>query len=380
MTVFKAFLKVLNKNKSPIILYTVILICFGAFNFQTNDKSISFVADKPDVYIMNNDEEEGITKNLVNYLKDNSNIVELDEERLDDALFYRDVNYIVYIPKNYRNDFLNGKNPTIEVKSTTDAQASFEEMLLERYLKVANTLQGIYQDEEELIREINEVLETETSIELDSKVDVSSLAKATFFYNFLSYSMLAGVIYVICLIISSFNSRNVRKRIIISSMNYKKHNRILLLSNLLFAFTLWLIYVIMSIILCGKVIFTSGGIIYLVNSLLFTIMSVTLALLISTIVNNKDAINGIVNVVALGSSFLCGAFVPVEYLPSFIIKIAHILPSYWFINTNETVKYLEVFNFNSLKPVIINMGMLVFFSILFIILNSIISKRKQIID
>ncbi len=380
MTVFKAFLKVLNKNKSPIILYTVILICFGAFNFQTNDKSISFVADKPDVYIVNNDEEEGITENLVNYLKDNSNIVELDEEKLDDALFYRDVNYIVYIPKNYRNDFLNGKNPTIEVKSTTDAQASFEEMLLERYLKVANTLQGIYQDEEELIREINEALETEVSIELDSKVDVSSLAKATFFYNFLSYSMLAGVIYVICLIISSFNSRNVRKRIIISSMNYKKHNRILLLSNLLFAFTLWLIYVIMSIVLCGNVIFTSGGIIYLVNSLLFTIMSVTLALLISTIVNNKDAINGIVNVVALGSSFLCGAFVPVEYLPSFIIKIAHILPSYWFINTNETVKYLEVFNFNSLKPVIINMGMLLFFSILFIILNSVISKRKQVID
>lgn len=380
MTIFKAFLKVLNKNKPPIILYTVILICFGAFNFQTNDKSISFVADKPDVYIVNNDEEEGITKNLVNYLKDNSNIVELDEERLDDALFYRDVNYIVYIPKNYRSDFLNGKNPSIEVKSTTDAQASFEEMLLERYLKVANTLQGIYQDEEELISEINEALKTEASIELDSKVDVSSLAKATFFYNFLSYSMLAGVIYVICLIISSFNSRNVRKRIIISRMNYQKHNHILLLSNMLFAFTLWLIYVIMSIVLCGSIIFTTSGIIYLINSLLFTIMSVTLALLISTIVNNKDAINGIVNVVALGSSFLCGAFVPVEYLPSFIIKIAHILPSYWFINTNETVKYLEVFNFNSLKPIITNMGMLVFFSILFIILNSIISKKKQILS
>ena len=184
MTVFKAFFKVLNKNKSPIILYTIILICFGAFNFQTNDKSISFVAAKPDVYIVNNDTEEGITENLVNYIKDNSNFIELDENELDDALFYRDVNYIVYIPKNYRSDFLNGKNPKLEVKSTTDAQASFEEMLLDRYLKVANTLQGIYQDEEELIREINEALETEVSVELDSKVDVTSLSKATFFYNF----------------------------------------------------------------------------------------------------------------------------------------------------------------------------------------------------
>lgn len=380
MTVFKAYLKILNKSKAPIIMYTVILICFGAFNFQTNDKSMSFVANKPDVYIVNNDSENEITDNLINYIASNSNVIELDEEKLDDALFYRDVNYIIYIPTNYHTDFLNGKEPKIEVKSTNDAEASFEEMLLEKYLKVANTLQGIYQDENELITKINEALETEVNIEIDSKVDVSSLSKATFFYNFLSYSMLAGVIYVICLIISSFNNEKIKKRIIISSMNYKKHNRILLFSNMLFAFTLWLVYVVMSIILCGSVMFTSGGIIYLINSFLFTFMSVTLAFLISTIVSNKDAINGIVNVVALGSSFLCGAFVPVEYLPDFIIKIAHILPSYWFINTNETVKYLEVFNFSNLKPILSNMIMLIFFSIFFIVLNSIISKRKQVIN
>lgn len=380
MTVFKAYLKVLNKNKAPIILYTIILICFGAFNFQTNDKSISFIANKPDVYIVNNDKEEGITENLVNYIKENSNLIELDEEKIDDALFYRDVNYIIYIPSNYRKDFLDGKKPKIEVKSTNDAEASFEKMLLERYLKVANTLQEIYQDETLIMKEINEALNTEVNILVDSKVDVTALSKVAFFYNFLSYSMLAGVIYVICLIISSFNNRNVKKRIIISRMNYQKHNRILLFSNLLFAFTLWLIYVIMSIVLCGSIIFTTSGIIYLINSLLFTIMSVTLALLISTIVNNKEAINGIVNVIALGSSFLCGAFVPVEYLPNFIIKIAHILPSYWFINTNNVVKYLEVFNLDALKPIIFNMVMLVLFSILFIILNSIISKKKQILS
>lgn len=380
MTVFKTYLKILNKSKAPIIMYTIILICFGAFNFQTNDKSMSFVANKPDVYIVNNDSENEITDNLINYIESNSNVIELDKEKLDDALFYRDVNYIIYIPTNYHTDFLNGKEPKIEVKSTNDAEASFEEMLLEKYLKVANTLQGIYQDEKELITKINEALETEVNIEIASKVDVSSLSKAAFFYNFLSYSMLAGVIYVICLIISSFNNENVKKRTIISSMNYKKHNRILLFSNMLFAFTLWLVYVVMSIILCGSVMFTSGGIIYLINSFLFTFMSVTLAFLISTIVSNKDAINGIVNVVALGSSFLCGAFVPVEYLPNFIIKIAHILPSYWFINTNETVKYLEVFNFSNLKPILSNMIMLIFFSIFFIVLNSIISKRKQVIN
>ena len=43
MTVFKAFLKILNKNKFIVILYTVFLIGFGGFNMKTNDNNTTFV-------------------------------------------------------------------------------------------------------------------------------------------------------------------------------------------------------------------------------------------------------------------------------------------------------------------------------------------------
>ncbi len=113
MTVFKAFLKVLNKNKFIAILYTIILVVFGAFNMSTSDNQTSFVAAKPDVLIINNDENVGITKNLVEYIQKNSNIIDIknDEEAINDALFYRDVNYIIYIPKNYRQEVLERKKP-----------------------------------------------------------------------------------------------------------------------------------------------------------------------------------------------------------------------------------------------------------------------------
>ena len=140
MTVFKAFLKVLNKNKPVVIIYTVMLIAFGGFNMQTSDNNMSFTPSKPDVLIINQDEEIGVNKNLVAYIKNNSNIIEVkdDEEAINDALFYRDVNYIIYIPKNYREDFLKGENPKIEIKSTGDYQGAFAEMMLERYVKLAN--------------------------------------------------------------------------------------------------------------------------------------------------------------------------------------------------------------------------------------------------
>ena len=150
MTVFKTFLKILNKNKFIIILYTLFLIFFGGFNMQTSESNINFVASKPDIMIVNYDEEKGITKDLIKYIEENSNVVDLknNEDAINDALFYRDVNYVIYIPKNYNKDFMDGKNPEIEMKSTGDYQSSFAEMLLSRYIKVANIYQKSIKSEE----------------------------------------------------------------------------------------------------------------------------------------------------------------------------------------------------------------------------------------
>ncbi len=62
MTVFKTFLKIVNKYKVTIIMYTVILVAFGVFNMQTSENSTTFVASKPDILIINEDEEIGLTR------------------------------------------------------------------------------------------------------------------------------------------------------------------------------------------------------------------------------------------------------------------------------------------------------------------------------
>ena len=379
MTVFKTFLKILNKNKFIIILYTMFLIFFGGFNMQTSENNTNFVASKPDIMIVNYDEEKGITKDLIKYMEENSNVVDLknNEDAINDALFYRDVNYVVYIPKNYNKDFMDGKNPEIEIKSTGDYQSSFAEMLLSRYIKVANIYQKSINSEEELISKINETLSKKSEVEITSKLDTNILSKATFYYNFANYSIMACLIYVICLILASFKDIKIQKRTIISSTNYKTLNRQLLLSNSLFSIILWMIYVVLSFILVGDIIFSIHGIFYLINSFVFTICATTIALFIGNIVSNKNTISGIVNVIALGSSFLCGAFVPMEWLPDGVIKIAHILPSYYYISNNEVLKTLELINLNTIKPILLNIIIVLSFSIMFIILTNIVSKRKQ---
>ncbi len=79
-------------------MYTVILVAFGVFNMQTSENSTTFVASKPDILIVNEDEEIGLTQNLVKYIKDNSNIIDIknNEEAINDAYFMRCKLYYLY--------------------------------------------------------------------------------------------------------------------------------------------------------------------------------------------------------------------------------------------------------------------------------------------
>lgn len=379
MTVFKTFWKIINKYKGTIILYTVMLIFFGGIQISTNDTGTTFVDSKPDILIINKDEEIGITKNLVDYLKQNSNIINVknNEEAINDAIFYRDVNYVIYIPENYRQDVLNGLNPEINIKSTGDYSASLAEMMLSRYVQIQNIYKDNIQNEDELIEAINNNLSKKSSVEMTSKLDASKMTKIAKYFNFASYSIMAVVIFIICLVLSSFHEKTVNKRTIISSMNYKEHNRLILFASFMYSVIVWFLYVILGLILLGDIIFTARGFMYILNTFVFTFCALTIALLISTVVSNKNAVNGIVNVVALGSAFLCGAFVPAEWLPKTVLNIAHILPAYWYINSNDLLKTMETINFETLKPVFNNMLVTLAFAILFIIINNIISKRKQ---
>lgn len=379
MTVFKAFLKVLAKNKGTIILYTVILVSFGTIAAGTT-KGTSFKVSKPSVVIVNKDENKSITKSLINYIKSNSKIVKIennDEEKINDALFYQEVSYVIYIPENYSKDFLAGKDIELDVKKGITASSEFEEMMLKRYINVATTYRKSITNEKELIKKIDDTLGKKVKVEMNTKVDTGSLRKLDSYYNFASYSFLATLLFIICLVLSSFKEDHVSKRITVSSMDYKKHNRMLLLSNCMYSLLIWLLYVGISIIMVGSIVLTKFGLLYMLNSLVFVIMATSLAFLIGTVVKSKNAINAIVEVIALGSSFLCGAFVPMDYIPDTVLKIAHIIPTYYYASNNELIAKLEKINFETLTPYFKNIAIVLAFGIVFIIVTNVITSKKR---
>lgn len=382
MTVFRTILKILNKLKGMLILYTVMLISITILNQTSGNNITNFEESKPDILIINKDTENKITAGFVDYISKHSEIKNIDtnsEEKINDAIFYRDVNFVIYIPENFGKDLLNDKNPTLEYKSSGDEYASYSQMMVEKYIKMVNIYKDYY-DENELINEVNKVVEEETVVNLKTVLDTSKLSSMTRYFNFLNYAFLAGCVYCISMILSSLKEDNVRKRTIISSFNYKKYNRIVLLSNAIVIFFMWVLYMILSLILFKDQMLNSNGVAYIINSFIFAICSLTIGFLIGNITQNKNAIGGIVNVIAIGTSFLCGCFVPFEYMPEYVLKIAHILPTYYFVSNNEIIRTVEVFNFETMKPLFTNGIIVIAFSLLFIFLTNYISKKKQIIS
>ena len=382
MTVFKTILKILNKLKGMLILYTVMLISITVFTQTNNNNMTGFEESKPDALIINKDTENVITTGFVDYISKHAEIKDIDindEEKINDAIFYRDVNFVIYIPENFENDILNGKNPVLDYKSSGDEYSSYSKMLIEKYIKIINIYKDYYSGDE-LINKVNNIAEKDVKVDLKTTLDTSHLSKMTNYFNFLNYAFLAGCVYCISMILASIKEKNVMKRTIISSFNYKKYNRIVLLSNSIVIFAMWVLYMILSLVLFKDLMLTQNGLAYVINSFIFAICSLTIGFLVGNITQNKNAIGGIVNVIALGSSFLCGCFVPREYMPDYVLKIARVFPTYYFVSNNQLIKETEIFNFESVKLMLINGGIIIGFSLIFIILTNYISKRKQVID
>lgn len=378
MIVFKTILKILNKIKGMLILYTIMLLSITLIN-QTGSNQTNFEETKPSIAIINNDKGNYLTDNFINYLNEHTKIKNVKEDKLDDALFYRDISYIIYIPANFHEDMIKEIKPSLEYKSNNDSSSSYTEMLVNKYFKTLLIYKDYYKDKE-LVNKVNETLDSDINIKLTTNLDTSKINSMNTYFNFLNYAFLAGCVYCISMILSSIKEENVYKRTIISSFNQKRYNKIVLLSTAIVIFLMWLFYMILSTILFKDLMFSTNGLLYIINSLVFSFCALTIGNLIGNFTTKKEAIGGIVNVLAVGSSFLCGCFVPMQYMPSYVLKIARILPTYYYVINNETIKVIENINLETIKPLITNSLIVIIFSTIFILLTNYISKKKQVIN
>ena len=392
MIVFKTFWRIMKRYWWIVFIYVAILTSLSVINLKTAPVT-DFVDTKPEITIVSQDSSDlatkPFTKNFLNYLSKNTKIIDLKESETTDALFYQKISMILYLPEDLESKIISGQKITLDYRTSGNYTAELSKNLIKRYFELQRTeiLESknsskeqsniLSEDSEKIISSLNQRLDQSPTVRLASK-NATNLSKIAAFFNFASYTIMAIILYVTCFINASFNKSSVKKRTMASSLHLKEYNFSLLLANSIFAFSVFVLLTTLSFFVLGNIVLTPFFIFEILNILLYILAALTLAELVSTFNLSRDAVSGVVNLLSLAPAFLSGAFVPTYFLPSFVLTIAHIFPTYWFIDTNNKITTMTEFNFSSFLTILPNLLVLVLFSIIFIVANLVLSKKKRI--
>ena len=392
MIVFKTFWRIMKRYWWIVFIYVAILTSLSVINLKTAPVT-DFVDTKPEITIVSQNPSDlatkPFTKNFLNYLSKNTKIIDLKESETTDALFYQKISMILYLPEDLESKIISGQKITLDYRTSGNYTAELSKNLIKRYFELQRTeifesknsskeqSNTLSEDSEKIIPSLNQRLDQSPTVRLASK-NATNLSKIAAFFNFASYTIMAIILYVTCFINASFNKSPVKKRTMVSSLHLKKYSFSLLLANSIFAFSVFVLLTTLSFFVLGDIVLTPFFIFEILNILLYTLAALTLAELVSTFNLSRDAVSGVVNLLSLAPAFLSGAFVPTYFLPSFVLTIAHIFPTYWFIDTNNKIATMTEFNFSSFLTILPNLLVLVLFSIIFIVANLVLSKKKRI--
>lgn len=383
MQVFKLYFKIIRACQGSLIVYLVVFLSIAVFTsrFYLSPTETDFTDAKSKIAIIDRDGGSRLANGLTDFLAKNNTIVELpdDSEKIQDALFFRSVEYIAIIPKGFTSNFeAGGKNllETVIVPDSTSAR--YVDMQINKYLgamQLAQKHSGLTHDKMQQL--VMESLDADIQVKMTGRVSNSKTDGFIQYYNFIAYAMLAVSTLGISTIMMVFNHPDLKKRNLCAPLKQRSINIQLALGSIIYAAACWLFMVICSIIIYGRSILSSGMLPALsINALAFTIVSTAIGLLVGILIKSYNVQAAIANVLSLGMSFMCGVFVPQSLLGDKVLRFSRILPAYWYVRANSIIGDSSIKDHigSLVLSILIQLGFafILFFATLFI------SRQKRI--
>lgn len=374
MQVFKLFFKIVNRYK--FLFFLTIAISFGMSFLFASESSNQMEIVKTKITIIDEDHSD-VSKDLMSYLQKVAEVKDIDSSKIEEALYYRHVEYVLYIPSGYAANVLAGKNIILEKKQVPDSMSAYVmDQHVASYTNTAHNyaVYGEISDAKELIKLVNSDLD----IHINSTQLISEpTADIQFLFNFMAYGFMVTIISIVGYIMITLNKTDIKRRNTVAPISTLSMNIQLLLGILLIGIGLISVVTLFGYIIFGSGMTTPGAYLYIVNMLIYLVPTIGIAYLLGAAIKSIEALNGVSNILCLAFAFLGGAFVPLEFLSSTVQMIGKITPSYWFVSTNEQIRELTSTSVDALSPILQNMGVQILYGIIVITCAILISKRMK---
>lgn len=380
MQTYHLFLKLVKRNLPSVMVYFIVFIVIAILagsNVQENTEKI--YQDEAIPFTVLNRDGSSLGEAMKEYLSRKNNYVEEEDnlEILQNAMFYREIYYVLIIPEGFEQSLLNGQEISLlNYKVHDSAMGYYMDLAVESWLSVLRAYLKSGMELKEAIEQTGLALETEAGVTVRQKSE-ESRETAYYYFQYLPYIFLSMLTNALGSILLAFNNERVRLRTACSSLSFFKRNLQIAFGTGVFGAAVWLVFEIMAVVMYRKessvFTYTAAGI----NSFCFVLLTVGLSVMCGFLAKKPSVLSAIAIVVSLGSCFLGGVFVPLEILGDGILKIAKLMPTYWYVTVNDAIVKAEGFSSEAFRTAWLGMGMQLLFAGVFFSIAMAASKRRN---
>jgi ABC-2 type transport system permease protein len=143
--------------------------------------------------------------------------------------------------------------------------------------------------------------------------------------------MLNLSLLIIAQTVLSFRQRQIQERNFVSATPPVTINRRLLFSVLFVCFAAFFFNVLPVALLTGRAMLQASGLLLLLNTFCFALVSVSLGFLASAMFRQDSNLSSALQtILPLIMCFFSGIFVPLQFIPESVRRIASFMPTYWY--------------------------------------------------
>lgn len=389
MQVFKLYFKVLKKHMGQMIMYIGIFagILFGVIIPNAVKNDVANYEDTKCKYAIFDYDNSEASKALSEYLENAHKKVEIaddDKETIQDELYERNVGCVVRIKEGYGSafeSFDSSKEPDkikeyLEIYAISGVNSTeLFEQSINAYSTTLYTYINAGFELSEAVKKADEAEKVSVDVSLPEGDKVEGISAFTYMLRYLAWIFVAMCVIGIAPVLSIFDKKEIRDRIGCSAYKFGRINIETLLGVLVTGVGICAVYILVALIGMRDDILSFTGLLQICNMFCYMVVALALTFLVSRITSKRDVISVMANVISLGMAFLCGVFVPMEFLSGTVIKLAHFLPAYWYV---IAINAIDSYSAGDLPKIFSYMGIELLFGAAIIVMAVVIYRNKRV--
>ena len=362
MRVFSACIRVVRGNWRIILIYFSVfsLLAVLITTFSSEQLEKVFNEEKVPFTFINRDEESPLVDGLYSLLREKGKEISLPDvkEKLQDAVFFNHTESIIIVPPGFSGVFLSGDEVKLETVSGSKATGAFlMKAYTDQYLRLYRLYETAFPDMDPT--ETAQAATRDTL--LTAGVEMKHYSMESPFptvvqalFSTAMYSVLMLCIMVVTSIFMTFEQPDLRRRNLVSPVSLRSQNLQKALAIFLLCTVCWFFMTLVSTLTQWKAILEMDirllGL-SILNSFVFLLVSVSIAFVLGLFIKSFEVQNMAGNLIALGMSFLCGAFGQREFLDESVRSASRFLPGYWYVSALGEISNLSSVTGDNLRSI-----------------------------